>query len=151
MAPPDREARLELRAPVAVKPPANRFAKIQGVDNMLVRLQTSLDQVEGRQMAALNSVEDGIELRVRRTAWRHHRSRPRHGATVSREALERAGRGVYGRRLLENLSTAQIAAYFDRDGDNYKVKPVLRDMVKFAPMNLAQPVCSRDASTASSA
>jgi murein DD-endopeptidase MepM/ murein hydrolase activator NlpD len=66
VAPPDREARLESRAPVTVKPPANQFAKIQGVDNVLVRLQASLDQVEGRQMAALNSVEDGIESRVRR-------------------------------------------------------------------------------------
>jgi murein DD-endopeptidase MepM/ murein hydrolase activator NlpD len=66
VAPPDREARLESRAPVTVKPPANQFAKIHGVDNVLVRLQTSLDQVEGRQMAALNSVEDGIESRVRR-------------------------------------------------------------------------------------
>jgi len=66
VAPPDREARLESRAPVTVKPPANQFAKIQGVDNVLVRLQTSLDQVEGRQMAVLNSVEDGIESRVRR-------------------------------------------------------------------------------------
>jgi murein DD-endopeptidase MepM/ murein hydrolase activator NlpD len=66
VAPPDREARLESRAPLTVKPPANQFAKIRGVDNVLVRLQTSLDQVEGRQMAALNSVEDGIESRVRR-------------------------------------------------------------------------------------
>ena len=66
VAPPDREARLESRAPITVKPPANQFAKIQGVDNVLVRLQTSLDQVESRQMAALNSVEDGIESRVRR-------------------------------------------------------------------------------------
>jgi murein DD-endopeptidase MepM/ murein hydrolase activator NlpD len=66
VAPLDREARLESRAPVTVKPAASQFAKIQGVDNMLVRLQTSLDQVEGRQMAALNSVEDGIESRVRR-------------------------------------------------------------------------------------
>jgi murein DD-endopeptidase MepM/ murein hydrolase activator NlpD len=66
VAPPDREARLESRAPVTAKPPANQFAKIQGVDNVLVRLQASLDQVEGRQMAALNSVEDGIESRVRR-------------------------------------------------------------------------------------
>ena len=33
---------------------------------MLVRLQTSLDQVERRQMAALSSVEDSIESRVRR-------------------------------------------------------------------------------------
>src|SRR5665213_1664041 len=66
VAPPDREARLESRAPITIKPAANQFAKIQGVDNVLVRLQTSLDRVEGRQMAALNSVEDGIESRVRR-------------------------------------------------------------------------------------
>jgi chemotaxis protein methyltransferase CheR len=59
---------------------------------------------------------------------------------ISHEALERADQGVYGRRLLKNLSPAQIANYFAHDGDQYKVKPVLRDMVKFAPMNLAQPV-----------
>jgi murein DD-endopeptidase MepM/ murein hydrolase activator NlpD len=66
VAPPDREARLESRAPVIVKPASNRFAKLQGVDNVLVRLQTSLDQIERRQMAALSSVEDGMESRVRR-------------------------------------------------------------------------------------
>ena len=66
VAPPDREARLELRAPVVVKPQPNQFAKVQGVDNVLVRLQTSLDSVERRQMAALSSVEDGMESRVRR-------------------------------------------------------------------------------------
>jgi chemotaxis protein methyltransferase CheR len=59
---------------------------------------------------------------------------------ISREALERASQGVYAKRLLENLLPARIANYFTQDGDNYKVKPVLRDMVKFAPMNLAQPV-----------
>ena len=66
VAPPDREARLESRAPLIVKPQPNQFAKVQGVDSALVRLQTSLDQVERRQMAALSSVEDGIESRVRR-------------------------------------------------------------------------------------
>jgi murein DD-endopeptidase MepM/ murein hydrolase activator NlpD len=66
VAPPDREARLESRAPVIVNTQPNQFAKVQGVDNVLARLQTSLDQVEGRQMAALNSVEDGMESRVRR-------------------------------------------------------------------------------------
>ena len=66
VAPPDREARLESRTPPIVNPPPNQFAKIQGVDNVLVRLQTSLDQVEGRQMAALRSVEDSMESRVRR-------------------------------------------------------------------------------------
>lgn len=66
VAPPDREARLESRAPVSVNPQTNQFAKTQGVDNVIVRLQTSLDQVESRQLAALSSVEDGMESRVRR-------------------------------------------------------------------------------------
>ena len=66
VAPPDREARLESRAPVTVKAQPNQFAKVQGVDNVLVRLQTSLDSVERRQMAALSSVEDSMESRVRR-------------------------------------------------------------------------------------
>jgi murein DD-endopeptidase MepM/ murein hydrolase activator NlpD len=66
VAPPDREARLESRAPIIANVQPNQFAKIQGVDNVLVRLQTSLDLVEGRQMAALTSVEDGMESRVRR-------------------------------------------------------------------------------------
>ncbi len=66
VAPPDREARLESRAPVIVKPQSNQFAKVQGFDNVVVRLQTSLDLIERRQMAALSSVEDGMESRVRR-------------------------------------------------------------------------------------
>ena len=66
VAPPDREARLQSRAPVVAKAQPNRFAKVQGVDNVLFRLQSSLDQVERRQMAALSSVEDSMESRVRR-------------------------------------------------------------------------------------
>ncbi len=65
VAPPDREARLESRTPPPVLQP-NQFAKIQGVDNVLVRLQTSLDQVERRQMAALSFAEESLESRVRR-------------------------------------------------------------------------------------
>lgn len=66
VAPPDREARLESRTPIMAKAQPNQFAKAQGFDNVLVRLQTSLDSVERRQMAALSSVEDGMESRVRR-------------------------------------------------------------------------------------
>lgn len=65
VAPPDREARLESRTP----PAANKqveFAKAQGTDSVLVNLQTALDKVEGRQTAALSSVEDSYESRVRR-------------------------------------------------------------------------------------
>ncbi|MEN3350992.1 MAG: hypothetical protein V7632_4627, partial [Bradyrhizobium sp.] len=66
VAPPDREARLESRTPAVAKAPPSQFAKVQGVDSALVRLQTSLDQVERRQMAALSSAEDGVESRLRR-------------------------------------------------------------------------------------
>jgi chemotaxis protein methyltransferase CheR len=59
---------------------------------------------------------------------------------ISREALERADRAVYGMRVLENLSPLQIATYFTQDGEEYKVKPLLRDMVQFSPMNLAEPL-----------
>ena len=65
VAPPDREARLESRAPIVAALPT-RLASIHGVDNVLVRLQNSLDQVEGRQLAALNAYQDGMESRVRR-------------------------------------------------------------------------------------
>jgi Peptidase family M23 len=66
VAPPDREARLESRAPVVPKVQPNQFAKVQGFDNVLVRLQSSLDKIEGRQMAALSSVEESMESRMRR-------------------------------------------------------------------------------------
>ena len=65
VAPADREARLESRTPI-VTPAPGQFAKNQGVDNVLVRLEQSLDQVETRQLAVLNSYEDGMESRVRR-------------------------------------------------------------------------------------
>jgi murein DD-endopeptidase MepM/ murein hydrolase activator NlpD len=64
--PPDREARLESRGVIAANPPAGKFAKNHGVDSVIVRLQASLDQVEGRQLAALNSLEDRMESRMRR-------------------------------------------------------------------------------------
>jgi murein DD-endopeptidase MepM/ murein hydrolase activator NlpD len=66
VAPPDREARLESRVPVVAAPPTIQFAKAGGVDNVLVRLQTSLDNVESRQVAALTSVEDTMESKMRR-------------------------------------------------------------------------------------
>ncbi|MGO4716160.1 M23 family metallopeptidase [Bradyrhizobium sp. 2TAF24] len=66
VAPPDREARLESRTPPTVAAQPAQFAKVQGLDTALVRLQTSLDQVETRQLATLNAVEDQYEGRIRR-------------------------------------------------------------------------------------
>src|SRR5262245_40403442 len=67
VAPPDREARLESRVTAfanLLKP--GDLSKTAGVGNVLTRLQLSLDGVEGRQMAALNSLEESYESRMRR-------------------------------------------------------------------------------------
>ncbi|KQW23179.1 hypothetical protein ASC80_07745 [Afipia sp. Root123D2] len=65
VAPPDREARLESRRP-AVDAPATRLAKAPIADGTLAKLQTSLDRIENRQTAALASLEDKYESRLRR-------------------------------------------------------------------------------------
>jgi murein DD-endopeptidase MepM/ murein hydrolase activator NlpD len=66
--PPDREARLESRelpatakrAVAAVKPTA------AGVEGALARLQTSLDRVESRQIATLNTLEERYDFKAKR-------------------------------------------------------------------------------------
>lgn len=64
--PPDREARLESRAPVLAAPPQTQVAKLGGADNVIDRLQASLDRVESKQLAALSSAEEGMDSKVRR-------------------------------------------------------------------------------------
>ncbi|MGP9812791.1 M23 family metallopeptidase [Rhodopseudomonas sp. NSM] len=67
IAPPDREARLESRSPVAVPAlPTTQYAKVQGLDTALTKLEQSLDLVEKRQIATLGSVEETFESRARR-------------------------------------------------------------------------------------
>src|SRR3569832_1738299 len=66
VAPPDREARLESRAPIAGNAPVTKTAKIQGADNKIARLQNSLDQVERRQHTSHTSLEDSLDSRARR-------------------------------------------------------------------------------------
>lgn len=66
VAPPDREARLESRAPALAAPPQTQVAKLGGADNVIDRLQASLDRVESKQLAALSSTEEAIDSKVRR-------------------------------------------------------------------------------------
>ncbi len=79
------------------------------------------------------TVADGLEFAE---AWNVHIL----ATDISRRALAHAERGVYSRRELEALSPRQIEAYFARVGDQFMVKPRIRNMVSFAPMNLAQAV-----------
>ena len=67
-APPDREARLESRElPTTVRRVA-ALAKPTaiGVEGALARLQTSLDRVETRQTAALNTLEERFDSKAKR-------------------------------------------------------------------------------------
>jgi len=59
---------------------------------------------------------------------------------ISKHALMHAERGVYSRRSLEQISPRQLDSYFSPAGNDHAVKPRIRRMVSFAPMNLAQAV-----------
>ncbi len=59
---------------------------------------------------------------------------------ISKQALEHAERGVYSRRELASLSLPQLDNHFVRVGDQFMVKPKIRNMVSFAPVNLANGV-----------
>ena len=61
---------------------------------------------------------------------------------ISLSALRRAEQAVYPRRALEGLTPEHLEAHFTRAAgpDHWQVRPRIRKMVRFAPMNLAQPV-----------
>jgi chemotaxis protein methyltransferase CheR len=59
---------------------------------------------------------------------------------ISREALQIAERGVYTGRSVANVSPYQLQAHFTNLGETWQVKPRLRRMISFAPMNLARSV-----------
>ena len=59
---------------------------------------------------------------------------------ISREALEHAESGVYDLRDMEQVSLQHREQYFTRFATHFTIKPHIRSMVTFAPMNLAQVV-----------
>jgi chemotaxis protein methyltransferase CheR len=59
---------------------------------------------------------------------------------ISRQALDHAEHGIYGARELSQVNPRQREQYFSKNGDHYVVKPRIRNLVTFAPMNLAQVV-----------
>ena len=67
-APPDREARLESRELPTVPRRVAASAKpmAAGVEGALARLQTSLDRVEARQTATLNTLEERFDTKAKR-------------------------------------------------------------------------------------
>jgi chemotaxis protein methyltransferase CheR len=79
------------------------------------------------------TVADAIEFA---DAWNIHVL----ATDVSRQALDHAEHGVYEPRDLESVLPRQREQYFSRLADHYLVRPRIRNLVTFAPMNLAQVV-----------
>ena len=58
---------------------------------------------------------------------------------IRRRALEIAERGLYPQAALKDIPSHLVQPYFAKVGDHLLVKPRLRNLVRFARMNLAQP------------
>ena len=59
---------------------------------------------------------------------------------ISRKALNIAAEGRYNPRELVGVQPNLVEQYFTRKDEDYVVRPRLRNLVDFAPMNLAQMV-----------
>lgn len=68
-------------------------------------------------------------------AWKVHIV----GSDIRRHALQVAERGLYPRSALRHISRELVQAYFAKVGQHFLVKPRLRNLVTFTPMNLAAP------------
>ncbi len=55
---------------------------------------------------------------------------------ISRRALQHAERGVYSSRSLGELAPKQVESFFAKVGDQFMVKPRLRNLVTYTQMNL---------------
>jgi chemotaxis protein methyltransferase CheR len=59
---------------------------------------------------------------------------------VGKLALKNAEKGIYSGRSLGSVNEKQLATHFTKVESKFHVKPRLKKMISFAPMNLAAPV-----------
>ncbi|MDV2684950.1 CheR family methyltransferase [Alkalihalophilus lindianensis] len=57
---------------------------------------------------------------------------------LDREALAKASKGSYTKQALKNVSGKRMQQFFDVNGDHYRVKKSLREMIIFAPHNITK-------------
>ena len=55
---------------------------------------------------------------------------------VDRDAVQRAGTGIYPESIVADLTPQLLSKYFQRKDDNFHIARVIREMVVFAPHNL---------------
>ncbi|MBB6269699.1 two-component system CheB/CheR fusion protein [Pedobacter cryoconitis] len=63
---------------------------------------------------------------------------------IDSAALVHAGKGIYNKSISKNISAERLEKYFLKEGDNYRVKPVIRKMLIFAKHDLVKnpPYCN---------
>ena len=63
---------------------------------------------------------------------------------IDSAALAHAGKGVYNKTISKNVSAERLEKYFLKEGENYRVKPVIRKMLIFAQHDLVKnpPYCN---------
>ncbi|MCF0055012.1 chemotaxis protein CheB [Dyadobacter sp. CY356] len=63
---------------------------------------------------------------------------------IDSAALLHAGKGIYKRAVLSNMSEQRMSRFFQQEGEDFKVKPALRKMVIFAQHDLVKnpPYCN---------
>jgi chemotaxis protein methyltransferase CheR len=59
---------------------------------------------------------------------------------ISRRALRHAERGLYTNRALQSLAPERVETHFAPAKHGHQVRPRIRKMISFAPMNLIEPV-----------
>jgi chemotaxis protein methyltransferase CheR len=59
---------------------------------------------------------------------------------VGKQALKHGETGIYSGRSLASVNEKQLATHFSKVENKFHVKPRLKKMISFAPMNLAAPV-----------
>ena len=65
---------------------------------------------------------------------------------VDTRAIEKAGKGVFGDNIIEDVSIDRLSRFFIRENDKYRVIKKIRQMIIFAPHNIVSdpPFCKLD-------
>ena len=63
---------------------------------------------------------------------------------IDSAAMEHAGKGIYTRDIKKNISAERLTQFFLKEGDYYRVRPEIRNMVIFAQHDLVKnpPYCN---------
>ncbi len=59
-----------------------------------------------------------------------------YGTDIDTNVLERCRKGVYSQRSVKDVPDEYLSTYFSSQGDNYQVKPQIKEMVTFKQVNL---------------